>query len=57
MADMGVKAYRFSISWSRIMPTGRPPVNEKGIQFYKNLLDELKKYNIEPFVTLCKKIF
>ncbi|AOW21694.1 GH1 family beta-glucosidase [Urechidicola croceus] len=52
MKDMGLKAYRFSISWSRIMPQGRGEVNEKGIQFYSDLIDELLANDIQPWVTL-----
>ncbi|WP_411032189.1 GH1 family beta-glucosidase [Spongiimicrobium sp. 3-5] len=52
MADLGLKAYRFSISWSRIQPDGQGAVNEEGIQFYSDLIDELLKYNITPWVTL-----
>lgn len=52
MAEMGLKAYRFSVSWSRIIPSGKGEVNEKGIQFYENLIDELLKYKIEPVLTL-----
>ena len=52
MADMGLKAYRFSIAWTRILPDGTGKVNEKGLEFYSNLVDELLKYNITPFVTL-----
>lgn len=52
MKNMGVKAYRFSIAWARIMPTGKDTVNEKGIQFYSDLIDELLKAGIEPWVTL-----
>lgn len=52
MKEMGVKAYRFSIAWSRILPTGKGIVNEKGIAFYSNLIDELLKADIEPWVTL-----
>lgn len=52
MKKMGVKAYRFSIAWARILPTGRCIVNEKGIQFYSDLIDELIKADIEPWVTL-----
>lgn len=52
MAEMGFKAYRFSISWSRILPTGEGKISEKGIIFYKNVFKELKKYNIEPIVTI-----
>ena len=50
--NMGLKSYRFSIAWSRIMPTGQLPVNEQGIAHYNFLLDELVKAGIEPLVTL-----
>lgn len=52
-AEMGFKCYRTSINWSRIFPNGddeKP--NEKGLQFYDDLFDELSKYKIEPVVTL-----
>ena len=52
MAEMGLKAYRFSISWARILPEGSGRINPKGIEFYNILIDELLKYNITPFVTL-----
>lgn len=52
MAEMGLKAYRFSISWPRILPDGVGRVNEKGLQFYSDLVDELLKYGITPFATL-----
>jgi beta-glucosidase len=52
MKEMGVKAYRFSIAWARVMPTGKGDVNEKGIEFYSELIDELLKADIEPWVTL-----
>ena len=52
MKKMGMKNYRFSISWSRVMPHGIGEVNEKGLQFYKNLVDELLANGIEPLVTL-----
>ena len=52
MAEMGFKAYRFSIAWTRILPEGTGEVNPKGIEFYNNLIDECLKYNIEPIVTM-----
>ncbi len=52
MAELGIKAYRFSISWPRVLPNGTGKVNEKGLAFYSELVDELKKYNIEPMITL-----
>ncbi|KHD37508.1 6-phospho-beta-glucosidase [Clostridium acetobutylicum] len=52
-AEMGFKTFRLSIAWSRIFPNGddKQP-NEKGLQFYDNVFDELAKYNIEPLVTI-----
>lgn len=52
MKKLGLKAYRFSISWSRVFPEGAGKVNEKGLQFYKDLIDELLAAGIEPVVTL-----
>ncbi|WEG73058.1 glycoside hydrolase family 1 protein [Vagococcus intermedius] len=52
MAEMGLKTYRFSIAWSRIFPEGKGEVNEAGVVFYENLIDECLKHNIEPMVTL-----
>jgi len=52
MKQLGVKAYRFSISWPRVLPSGIGEVNEQGIQFYSNLVDELLANSIEPVVTL-----
>lgn len=52
-AELGLKVLRVSIAWSRIFPNGdEKEPNEKGLQFYDNLFAELKKYNIEPLVTL-----
>ena len=52
MADLGVKHYRFSIAWPRIIPDGRGAVNEKGLDFYKRLADCLLKNGITPHATL-----
>ncbi len=52
MAQLGIKHYRFSIAWSRIIPEGRGTVNEQGIDFYKRLLDCLRHYGITPHATL-----
>ena len=52
MAQLGVKHYRFSIAWSRIIPDGRGTVNEEGIDFYKRLVDCLRHYGITPHATL-----
>ncbi|MDD6762967.1 MAG: GH1 family beta-glucosidase [Clostridiales bacterium] len=52
MKKIGIKAYRFSVSWSRIIPDGTGAVNEKGIAFYSELINELKENNIEPYITL-----
>ena len=52
-AEMGFRAYRMSIAWTRIYPTGLEDVpNEAGLQFYDNVFDELKKNAIEPVVTI-----
>lgn len=50
--DMGLSSYRFSIAWSRIMPTGEMPINQAGIDHYNTLFDELERQGIEPLVTL-----
>ena len=51
--EMGFKAFRLSISWSRIFPNGDElEPNEKGLKFYDSVFAELKKYNIKPVVTL-----
>lgn len=52
MASLGLKAYRFSVSWSRILPDGTGRVNQKGVDFYSRLVDELLSKGIEPLVTL-----
>lgn len=49
-SELGLKAYRFSISWTRVMPNGK--VNESGVAFYQNLIDRLIERQIEPIVTV-----
>ena len=51
MKEIGLKGYRFSIDWSRVMPEGAGRVNEAGIAFYNDLIDELLKNDIEPYIT------
>lgn len=52
MSELGLKAYRFSISWARLMPSGSGEVCQAGIDFYNRLIDKLLEYNITPYVTL-----
>jgi beta-glucosidase len=52
MKELGLQAYRFSIAWPRVLPHGKGPLNEKGLQFYDRLVDELLANDIEPWVTL-----
>ena len=52
MKEMGLQAYRFSISWPRLFPNDSGVPNEKGVQFYNDLIDELLKNDIQPFITL-----
>ncbi|KAL5567211.1 hypothetical protein UlMin_030375 [Ulmus minor] len=54
MKDMGLNAYRFSISWPRLLPNGKLSggLNKVGIQYYNNLINELLANGIEPFITL-----
>ena len=53
MQQIGLQAYRFSISWPRILPTGRGTVNPPGLDFYERLVDALLAAGIQPFITLC----
>ncbi|AWZ08779.1 MULTISPECIES: GH1 family beta-glucosidase [unclassified Streptomyces] len=52
MSELGLNAYRFSVSWSRVQPTGRGPVVQRGLDFYRRLVDELLAAGIEPALTL-----
>lgn len=52
MAEMGLKAYRFSIAWTRIFPDGKGEINEKGLTFYDQLIDTLIEHHIEPIITV-----
>ena len=52
MSSLGINSYRFSISWSRIFPSGTGEINEAGVRFYSELIDELIAHGIEPYITL-----
>jgi beta-glucosidase len=52
MRRLGLQAYRFSVSWPRVLPSGRRPLNAPGLGFYDRLTDELLAAGIEPFLTL-----
>ena len=52
MKKLGLKTYRLSISWPRVMPTGEGEVNEKGLDFYSRIVDKLIESGIKPMVTL-----
>ena len=52
MAELGLGAYRFSVSWPRVLPTGLGPANERGLDFYERLVDALLEAGIRPCVTL-----
>lgn len=52
MSSIGINSYRFSISWSRIFPSGTGEINEAGVRFYSELIDELITHGIEPYITL-----
>lgn len=52
MKSLGMQAYRFSLSWSRILPAGKGAVNAAGLDFYERLVDALLAANIQPIITL-----
>ena len=52
MRELGLGVYRFSIAWPRVQPTGSGPANERGLDFYRRLVDALLEAGIEPFPTL-----
>ena len=52
LGEMGLKTYRFSIAWTRIIPDGKGKVNPAGIAFYNSLINECLKYGIQPLVTI-----
>ncbi len=52
MKSLGVKTYRFSVAWPRVVPEGGGPTNEKGLAFYDRLVDELLSNGIQPYATL-----
>jgi beta-glucosidase len=52
MADLGLRAYRFSVSWARFQPDGRGPANPEAVAFYRGLLESLHAKGIEPVATL-----
>jgi beta-glucosidase len=52
MKELGLQAYRFSVSWSRVLPEGRGSANPAGLDFYDRLVDALLEASIEPFLTL-----
>ena len=52
MRELGLNAYRFSVSWSRVLPEGAGRVNQKGLDFYRRLTDALRQNGIQPLITL-----
>jgi beta-glucosidase len=52
MSELGLTAARVSFSWPRILPRGKGAINDKGVDFYNQVIDELLNHNIKPFVTL-----
>ena len=52
MRELGIKAYRFSVSWPRILPQGRGEVNMEAIRMYRDMIQEMKANGITPYLTL-----
>jgi len=52
MADLGIKNYRFSVSWPRLLPDGTGTVNQKGVDFYNRLIDGMLEKGIKPYMTI-----
>ncbi len=52
LKNLGVSTYRMSISWSRVFPTGKGEVNQKGLDYYNRVVDELLANNITPYITM-----
>lgn len=52
MGMLGIQAYRFSMSWARILPEGTGKVNEKAVALYRDMILEMKKNGIEPYITM-----
>jgi beta-glucosidase len=52
MADLGIRAYRFSVSWPRVQPEGGGETNQRGLDYYRRLVDGLRRRSIEPMLTL-----
>ena len=52
LKNLGAAGYRFSMSWSRVFPTGKGEVNQKGLDYYSRVVDELLANNITPYITL-----
>ena len=50
--EIGLQSYRFSVSWSRILPEGTGKINKKGLEFYDRIVDTLNQYGIEPYLTI-----
>ena len=52
MAELGIRAYRFSVSWSRVLPAGTGAVNQPGLDFYQRLVDTLLEAGVQPLINL-----